>query len=472
MLSHPTTSFALPSPTPSQSSSPLTSRSLRPSSAPSAACCSSLLSARHSTSTLVLVSVAFLLLNLLVCLFIVSSIEREQHSPSGAGLAIVAHSTPSDPLQACEVSSPLRPCVTPSMLAANDGGSVQSQLAQMLDSIGNVRAALLASPATASPASTVPSSSAPSSAAPYLIIGLPSVSRSSPEARQYLNHTLQSIRRQLPSDPSHPLYGRVHVYVMNNQLDGRHDMWEAMKAELSADSHFNFLVNPGQLHDATPELRDAGDANQPGWRIRKQTRDVVATMEAAKRRSQYYMFMEDDFTLCPSLLRLVPHLVSKAHLLDPRWFSIKFSFGMNGYIIHNDDDMDHLAAYLLRKQRLRPPDHLIVEWSAGEKESAEYKQGRQHVVYRYNMLHHLGTVSSLRAEQQGDYPPCWHEMNTQVVFEVESFRHAECGHTDVWPCWTRERIQRARLGSEREEESDWPELFNIPTQWIVDAQKK
>ena len=484
MLSSPLPSASSPSFSPPSSSTQPPSRSLlsrlRPSSPSSY--CSSLQSARHSTSTLLLSSLAFLLLNFLVCLFIVSSIEREQHTSTSSSLSsygsvAVTHSTLSDPLQACEVSSPLRPCVTPSLLAANNAASVRSQLAQTLDSIASLRAALLASPSTPTslPLSSLvlPSSSPPPSAVqPYLIIGLPSVSRSSPVARSYLNHTLQAIRRQLPADPSHPLYGRVHVYVMNHQMDGRHDMWEALKEELSAETAFRFLVNDGQLTDATPESRDAGHANLPGWRVRKQTRDIVATMEAAKRQSRYYMFMEDDFTFCPSLLRLIPYLLNKAHLLHPRWFSVKFSFGMNGYIVHNDDDMEHLSAYLLRKQRLRPPDHLIVEWSAGEKESADYKLDRPHVVYRYNMLHHLGTVSSLRDEKQGEYPPCWHEMNTQVVFEVESFRTDECGHTDIWPCWSKERIERAREGSEREEESWWPENFNIPSQWIVDAQNK
>ena len=487
MLSAPLpSSSSPPTSSPSLSSSqPSSSRSLLSRIRPSSASfyCSSLQSARHSTSTLALISLAFLLLNFVVCLFIVSSIEREQHTSSYTPLA-VSHSTASDPLQACEVSNPLRPCVTPSLLAANNGASIRSQLAQALESIASLRSALLASPATPTDTPTdsvvnaavapLPLSSSPQSPLePYLIIGLPSVSRSSPVARQYLNHTLQSIRRQLPSDPNHPLFGRVHVYVMNNQMDGPHDMWQQLKVEMSGDSNFHFFTNDGQLRDATPEESDTGTANQPGYRIRKQTRDIVATMEAAKRRSLYYMFMEDDFTFCPSLLRLLPYLVNKAHVLHPDWFSLKFSFGMNGYVIHNNGDMDHLSAYLLHKQRLRPPDHLIVEWSAGEKESAQYKQDRPNIIYRYNMLHHLGTVSSLRAEQQGEYPPCWHEMNTQVVFEVESFRVNECGHTDISPCWSKQRIEQAREGnSEREEESSWPELFNIPSQWIDDAQKK
>ena len=412
-----------------------------------------------------LLSLAFLLLNVFVCLFIVSSIEREQHTSSPYAAVAVSHSIDADPLQACEVTNPLRPCVTPALLAANNGASIQSQLAQTLESIASLREAVLAAPSTPAPPAAAPQ-------LPYLIIGLPSVSRSSPEARQYLNHTLQSIRRQLPSDPTHPLYGRVHVYVMNNQMEGAHEMWEALREELRTEPHFHFLVNDGSLHDDNPAQRDAGTSNEPGWRVRKQTRDVVAVMNAAARKSSYYMLMEDDFTFCPSLLRLIPYLVNKAHVLDPRWFSLKFSFGMNGYILHNGDDTAHLSAYLLRKQRLRPPDHLIVEWSAGEKESAAYKLDRPHVIYRYNMLHHLGTVSSLRSAHQGEYPPCWHDMNTQVVFEVESFRVSECGHTDIWPCWSAERIEKARPGSEREEESAWPEQFNIPSQWIAEAQLK
>ena len=235
-------------------------------------------------------------------------------------------------------------------------------------------------------------------------------------------------------------------------------------------SAFHFLVNPGLLSDATPELRDAGNANVPGWRVRKQTRDIVATMRAAAGLSAYYMFMEDDFTWCPHLLELLPYMVEKAQRVHPRPLSWKFSFGMNGYIIPNDADLAHFAQYLLDHQRLRPPDHLTTEWSCGEKESRAYKADRPHMIFRYNLLHHLGAVSSLRDERNGEYPVCWHELNTQIVFEVESFRADQCDHDDLWPCWSREQI--AQVTDERGRSSLWLPPFNIPDEWITEAQTK
>ena len=43
-------------------------------------------------------------------------------------------------------------------------------------------------------------------------------------------------------------------------------------------------------------------------------------------------------------------------------------------------------------------------------------------------------VSSLRDAHQGEYPGCFHDMNTEVVFEVEAFDFVKCKHDDLTPC--------------------------------------
>lgn len=79
---------------------------------------------------------------------------------------------------------------------------------------------------------------------------------------------------------------------------------------------------------------------------------------------------------------------------------------------------------------------VVVEWYAGERPaSAAHKAGRPHVAFRYNLLEHFGAASSLR-----DGPPapvyafCYDELDGGVVFDVEAFQRAACGHAFVHPC--------------------------------------
>ena len=442
---------------------------------------------RLSPFTFAWLAAACLALNLLVSLWIIGHIDREKHPTAPLTTAPTAlrplvateGGEPSAP-RACPLTFPLTSCAPPSTADGTPApislSAMQAELLSSLAQLQTLRSALSQSP-SADAASTVNSSSfsLPSSpsALPFLYVGIPTVARSSPSASWYLNASLHSILAQLPVDPLHPLYQQVQVLVMNHSPPHTpHTAFEDARRELSASpsSPFHFLTNPGLLADATPELRDAGSANLPGWKVRKQTRDIVATLRAAQGRSRYYLFMEDDFTWCPHTLQLLTYMVDKGRRYHPRPFSYKVSFGMNGFMVANDEDLQHFAQYLLDHQRLRPPDHILTEWSAGEKESAAYKQGRPHMVYRYNLLHHLGSISSLREERNAEYPACWHEMNTEVVFEVESFRRAECDHDDLWPCWGMEQVRQAK--DERSHSSRWLEPFNIPDTWITEAQKK
>lgn len=72
--------------------------------------------------------------------------------------------------------------------------------------------------------------------APWLVIGVPTV----PRPGEPLSRTLQSILRQLPTDPSHLLHGRVRVVVMN-QRPGAHPGFERIEATLQSP-------HPGSVH--------------------------------------------------------------------------------------------------------------------------------------------------------------------------------------------------------------------------------
>jgi hypothetical protein len=213
---------------------------------------------------------------------------------------------------------------------------------------------------------------------------------------------------------------------------------------------------------------DDGSPNVPGARVRRQTRDVCDLLDAAQalaavegssaagaagaqhpllahtqqlgsqlpagRASCSFMFMEDDFRLCPRGVEALAYLLAKAQAVHPDWNEIRVSFGLNGGIIPVSD-VPFLAAYFREHLARRPPDHLFVEWFAGETpESAAQKRGRPHLAFRYNLLEHFGFKSSLRSQLSPVYAFCYDLLNDGVVFAVEAFKPNECPMDDVWPC--------------------------------------
>jgi hypothetical protein len=107
---------------------------------------------------------------------------------------------------------------------------------------------------------------------------------------------------------------------------------------------------------------------------------------------------------------------------------------MNGIFMHGKD-LATFADYLIKHQARRPPDHLVVEWFAGETaEASAYKGQRANVGFRYNLFDHIGVTSTLRTAKSGKFPTCYEELVPPVVFEVEAFNKRHCPLDDVWPC--------------------------------------
>ena len=115
---------------------------------------------------------------------------------------------------------------------------------------------------------------------------------------------------------------------------------------------------------------------------------------------------------------------------------MRVSFGLNGAIVRMAD-VPALRSYYEEHVARRPPDHMTVEWFAGERpQSAATKRGRAHVAFRYNVLEHFGRSSSLRDKEAPHYARCYATLNTNVVFEVEAFNEPACPdeETLIWPC--------------------------------------
>uniref|UniRef100_A0A7S1U3S5 Uncharacterized protein n=1 Tax=Phaeomonas parva TaxID=124430 RepID=A0A7S1U3S5_9STRA len=278
------------------------------------------------------------------------------------------------------------------------------------------------------------------SAAPRakLVIGMQTVPR--PNDLDYLGQTLRALVGQLPTDPSDPWYGMVRIVAIKVS-PGPHRRFEEAKtamAQLPGGSAVTFLElvePPGKDPGGADPPRGArGGPNVPNATVRKQTRDIVATLRACDGLADAYLFLEDDMELCPRGFEAVRYVLEKATAYYGEWIAVRCSFGMNGIFI-TGDDVPIFANYLEEHQSRRPPDHLVVEWFAGEKpQSAAQKRGRVNGAFRYNIFKHLGLWSTLRSQKSPRYPACFEELNSKVLFEAEAFSAKDCPDDDLWPC--------------------------------------
>ena len=283
-----------------------------------------------------------------------------------------------------------------------------------------------------------PATDSTSTTKAWLIVGLPTVPRRGDV--DYLSPTLASFLAQMPDDPSDPFFGRVRVVVMNMR-PGKHTAFDACKAWVSSTfkgrSHVTFVENTVPGRNPMPGRTDRGTKDKPGFAVRQQTRDLVDLIShpSVAGASEYYLFSEDDMRFCEHSIVALRYLINKAGYYRSDWFAIRVSYGMNGILMHNGKDLKAFAGYLTQHQARRPPDHLVVEWFAGEKpQSAAVKKGRAHMAFRYNIFDHLGKRSSLRSTSSPTYPICYEPLVVPVLFEVEAFKPKLCASDDMWPC--------------------------------------
>ncbi|GMH55712.1 hypothetical protein TL16_g03942 [Triparma laevis f. inornata] len=280
----------------------------------------------------------------------------------------------------------------------------------------------------------------------WLTVGMPTV----PRKENHLGQTIDSWLKQLPLHEKDPLYDDVLLVVMNVH-GGGHEWFEKAEEKYGGGRHeksryIKFIVLEKALEDPTHGRQDQGDANHPGSRVRKQTRDISSVLSHSSGLSDFYFFTEDDMLLCPNALQAIQYMMNKAERYKPNFMSIRASYGMNGIVIR-DEDVQGFSEYLVQHQERRPPDHLVVEWFAGETpQSALVKSSRAHFAFRYNILHHLGIVSTLRNAKSKSFPKCFEELGEPTLFEVEAFDFRRCGNDDIWPCDVGEEVKSPNVG--------------------------
>lgn len=229
------------------------------------------------------------------------------------------------------------------------------------------------------------------------MFGIPTVARDS--GKRYLSRTLDALAKEIPLE----MGTRIQVLVVHNknQQSKDHVVFEEERTNRYQDQRFLFRA---ELNELPPESGPQNETrDKPGPRVRQQTRDLVHTLRvAATFHPNYYVILEDDFAICTGGVHTIAYMIDRASKNYGDWLVVRFSYGFNGVLLPGKELLP-LAAYLEEHLARRPPDHLLVEWFAGETEqAASHKAGRVHGAFRYNLLDHLGVVSTLRAPKQTD----------------------------------------------------------------------
>src|SRR5690606_1497785 len=96
-------------------------------------------------------------------------------------------------------------------------------------------------------------------------------------------------------------------------------------------------------------------------------------------------------------------------MYHPNWIGIRCSFGLNGIIMNNNEDIKIFSNYLNTHAYRRPPDHLCSEFLANERPQYlpnGYLQNRKYIGFRYNIFDHMGEISTLRESKHWSFPKC------------------------------------------------------------------
>ena len=300
---------------------------------------------------------------------------------------------------------------------------------------------------------------------PWLTVGIPTAPRN--RDVDYLTETLETLLAELPTDSSHALYGKILVIVMNTKPD-RHEVFDRVRRRFegkgddergrpqaiystrerklmaTAKVHLRFVDNPGTYTDPTPHKPDPDDLhnpeNIPGHAVRQQTADLATLIDLAVsnkmfKTAPYFMFMEDDFKVCQDMIKATSYLVKKADAVYPHWLGVRFSYGMNGVVMRSDD-LNPFAEYLAEHVSRQPPDILWREWVEGRRPDVRaHTAGRRMIVYRYNLMEHIGKVSTFAVRpNRPEWPGCHDEMTK--VWSLSAWEKFDntCSAYDVSPC--------------------------------------
>jgi hypothetical protein len=204
----------------------------------------------------------------------------------------------------------------------------------------------------------------PSAAPPHIVFGMNTIPRRSGE--EYITRTLGSLKEHIASD-----VGKIQAAPRSSVLvldprgnEGANRPFASNKATYANDLGFHFVSkmgtkDPFQGHQ---EPRDPNQSDIPGSVGRQHTCDIVTLLETVLEKfptCDYFMFMEDDFTMCDSGYEAIWHAIGKSNSYSPDWAGLRVSYGLNGIVVPCKD-LPAMKKFMFDKSAWRPADLLAV----------------------------------------------------------------------------------------------------------------
>ena len=230
---------------------------------------------------------------------------------------------------------------------------------------------------------------------PHLVIAMNTIPRKSGD--EYLTRTLDSLKSQIHSANA----PRTDVLVFDPKgNEAGNGPFAHNKQRLSGETAIHFeskqgVKDPFKGHQ---EPKDPNSSDIPGSVGRQHTCDIVTQLTTVIEKwptCDYFMFMEDDFVLCDRAMEAISHVISKSDRYSPDWSALRVSFGLNGMVVPCKD-LPAMRDFMFAKSSWRPADLLAVYFvgKIAEEGAAHFGEDRRVSVYRYNIMDHIGRVST------------------------------------------------------------------------------
>jgi len=272
---------------------------------------------------------------------------------------------------------------------------------------------------------------------------IPSVPRTEnfqdPSVYKYLRETLTSIFTEAnfefftPCVVVYNLRGTEASVAMHTQLQDLLQLHGSAIAIVDLDTS-TYHKN---IFEAAKDLPD---------KKKKQSMDMYTVLKHFSEHATwlrgdapYYMLMEDDFIMCKDsfshLMRIFHHQKQLQQQQD--WVGYRISYGLNGLILQYHDIAEMVEFLYRHRDSMYPIDHLIEHFLAGLwEDSMLYLNGRQFFIYKYQLMDHIGQVSTVgnNDDRTEIFPKCFELQYKSGVF-VE-FNMYTCSHALFTPCQT------------------------------------
>lgn len=152
--------------------------------------------------------------------------------------------------------------------------------------------------------------------------------------------------------------------------------------------------------------------------IRFEPRNTVAIADVV-------LVMEDDFIFCPNTAERVAYVLQWAFSHPTEWSGVRISHGFNGIFLQRQD-LSVLQSYVVKQFNTAPIDDMLGKfWTGADGSYPLFFGKRRFMTYRYNLMEHIGAVTSLKShdaeDQQLQPDQCMRQLDRRQFKQLQLY---------------------------------------------------